>query len=252
MMEQPPKARPRPLTRQAYLEDLKADVAEARRRGYGNAQIAEALSLDRETAKALDLGLDELPVIERAVRRGHGGAEVESASLKARKPAKAGDARVRRPAQPERHADQGPVQARGETAGSAKTSVSSPALADPVVDRGPSTAAGSSGSAARPVDGRDAARAQPPATANNVTAPATAQPTAGSPAPASRAVPPTEPLGPAAKHQAEKAALLGVARGFHDRVVSTDPAHAASTKPSGDRRPDPASGLRGTDQATMF
>lgn len=252
MMEQPAKARPRPLTRQAYLEGLKADVAEARRRGYSNAEIAEALSLDRETAKALDLGLDELPVNERAVRRGHGGAEEESASLKARKPAKAGDARVRRPVQPERHVDPGSDQARGKTAGSAEASVSSPAPADPVVERGPSSATGSPGSAARPMDGRDAARTQLPATADFVTAPATAQPTGGSPAPASRAVPPTEPLGPAAKHQAEKAALLGVARGFHDRVVSTDSAHAASSKPSGDRRPDPAAAQRGETQQTMF
>lgn len=253
MMEQPPAARPQPLTLRAYLAGVGPAVAQARSEGYSDEEIAKFLTIDAEQAKTLDI--EVMLVRKRALRQSCGNADkvAVSTSLKTRKPpAKPGDARVRKPVDPERRVDQGPVQARGETAGSAKAPVSSPAPADPVVGRGPSTATGSPGSAARPVDGRDAARAQPPATADLVTAPATAQPTGGSPAPAPRAVPPTEPLGPAAKLHAEKAALLGAARGFHDRVVSTDPAHAASNKPSGDRRPDPAVAQRGETQQTMF
>jgi hypothetical protein len=87
MRQQSPKARPRPLTRQAYLDELAADVAEARNLGYSDAEIAEALSLDAETAKDLNLGLDALPVTERSVRRGRGGAKKteESTSLKAKR-----------------------------------------------------------------------------------------------------------------------------------------------------------------------
>lgn len=86
MMDRPPAARPRPVTRKSYLAELEADVAAARERGYSDAEIARALSLDADMLKTLNLDLGELSVTERALRRGGGDTRVaESASLKAKK-----------------------------------------------------------------------------------------------------------------------------------------------------------------------
>lgn len=86
MMDRPPAARPRPVTRKSYLAELEADVAAARERGYSDAEIARALSLEADMLKALSLDLGELSVTERALRRGGDTTKVaESASLRAKK-----------------------------------------------------------------------------------------------------------------------------------------------------------------------
>ncbi len=253
MMEQPPAARPRPLTLKAYLAEVGPFVAQARAQGYSDAEIAEALSIGAERAKAL--GVEPLVVSVRALRQSCGNADkvAASTSFKARKPAtKAGDTRVRKPVEPERHVDQEPARARGEAAGPAPAPARSPAPADPGAGRVVGTDAGSPGSVARPMVERDATRTQSPAPVGIVAPPRDAQPTGGSPAAAPRTVSPADALSPAAKHHAETAALRDTARGFRDHVIATDPANAGSTKPSVDRRPDPAVAQRGETQQRMF
>lgn len=87
MMEGEPEARPRRFTQKAYLELVAPDVAEARARGFSDREIARWLNISRETARTLDLGLEELSVSERAVHRGCSDTAkvAASASLKARK-----------------------------------------------------------------------------------------------------------------------------------------------------------------------
>lgn len=217
MMQQPPQARPQPLTRKAYLAELEPLVAEARGLGYGDAEIARALSLDAETVKALNLDLDVLLITERALRRGCGEATkvMESASLKARKQPAASSGGRGKPA-----VDPAAARAKARPAGSEPTGA--PPDAVPSVEQAPDGSA-----IGRDADAAEALERMPeePARADKVVSgrpmqdlARDAEPTSGSTAPEKLDLLLPDPVSTVSRHRAEISGLAAFAKGHAQRI----------------------------------
>ncbi len=217
MMQQPPQARPQPLTRKAYLAELEPLVAEARRRGYSDTEIALALSLDAETVKALNLDLDALLVTERALRRGCGEATkvVESASLKARKQPAASSGGRGKPA-----VDPAAARTKARPAGSEP--IGAPTDIVPSVEQAPGGSATSRDADAAEPDERmpgEPARAGEVASGRPVQDPVRdAGSTSGSTAPEKQNLLPPDPVSTVSRHRAEISGLAAFAKGHAQRI----------------------------------
>lgn len=227
MMQKPPQARPQPLTRKAYLAKLEPLVAEARGRGYGDAEIARALSLDAETVKALNLDLDALLITERGLRRGCGEAAkvVESASLKARKQPAPGSGGRGKPAVD-------PAAARTK----APPTGIEPTDAAPSVEQAPSgSATGRDTDATEPVEPtpEEPARAGEVASGRHMQDSARdAGPTSGSTAPQKLDLLPPDPVSTVSRHRAEIGGLAAFAKGHAQRIETGTAASGTAPGPS--------------------